>query len=85
MNDMQATWSFEIIGWILLIIGLALVLIALLSATHHTNNEQPQRMKSKGVILIGPIPIVWGFGSKGWLVAGFLIVFVVIIWLISLT
>ncbi|MFW9957343.1 MAG: DUF131 domain-containing protein [Candidatus Odinarchaeota archaeon] len=29
-----------------------------------------ERSESKGVILIGPIPIVWGYGKKGWIIAG---------------
>ncbi len=44
--------------------------------------DTEQRRESKGIILLGPIPIVWGYGKKVWIIAAivaltlFLIVFV---------
>ena len=41
-----------------------------------------QRRENKGIILLGPIPIVWGYGRKPWIIAAivalvlFLIVFI---------
>ncbi|MFW9795165.1 MAG: DUF131 domain-containing protein, partial [Candidatus Thorarchaeota archaeon] len=32
---------------------------------------QTQR-ESKGIILLGPIPIVWGYGKKVWIAIGFI-------------
>ena len=28
-----------------------------------------QRRESKGIILLGPIPIVWGYGKRVWVIA----------------
>ncbi len=28
-----------------------------------------QQSESKGIILLGPIPIVWGYGRKTWIAA----------------
>jgi uncharacterized protein (TIGR00304 family) len=82
---MQATWLIQLLGWVLLILGIVFVVIALSSAIHRTEQKEAEQTESKGFILIGPIPIVWGFGTKGWLIAGLVFVVLVIIWLVSMT
>jgi uncharacterized protein (TIGR00304 family) len=82
---MQITWLIQFLGWILLILGIVFVMMALSSAIHRKEQGEAQQTESKGFILIGPIPIIWGFGAKGWLIAGLVVVAIVIIWLVSMT
>jgi uncharacterized protein (TIGR00304 family) len=48
--------------------------------------KQPEdsEVKSKGVVLLGPIPIVWGFGEKGKILAVILFVCVIMFYLLML-
>jgi uncharacterized protein (TIGR00304 family) len=69
------------LGWILLIIGIILVVISLFSAVSSSNSQEMQT-QSKGVILLGPIPIVWGYGRKGWMIAGIIAIIFIMIWLV---
>ncbi|MHA2397252.1 MAG: TIGR00304 family membrane protein [Candidatus Thorarchaeota archaeon] len=42
-----------------------------------------QQRESKGVILLGPIPIVWGYGKRGWIIAAIVAItlfLIVILW-----
>jgi len=65
---------------LLLIGGFALVVIALVSSLLGRNSNWEGSAKSKGVILIGPIPIVWGYGRKGWIIAGIIGLILLLIW-----
>ena len=69
------------LGWILLIIGVILVLMAAISGLAGAVGDETQT-RSKGVILLGPIPIVWGYGRKGWMIAGVIGVILCILWII---
>ncbi len=51
------------IGFILIIVGIAIMIIGALWGAMK-QNESEINGHSKGIILIGPIPIVWGFGNK---------------------
>jgi uncharacterized protein (TIGR00304 family) len=82
---MQTIWLIQILGWTLLIVGIVIVVLALFSTLASDEQGDRQRTKSRGFILIGPIPIVWGFGTRGWLVAGAIVATLVIIWLITIT
>jgi uncharacterized membrane protein len=82
---MQTIWLIQILGWILLIVGIIIVVLALFSTLTRDEQGESHRTGSRGFILIGPIPIVWGFGTRGWLVAGVIVVALVIIWLITIT
>jgi uncharacterized protein (TIGR00304 family) len=79
---MQAIWFIQLVGWILLVGGIILIAIALLSALSKSDSDEEQSTKSKGLILIGPIPIVWGYGKRGWLFAGTLGAVILIIWIL---
>ena len=69
------------LGWILLIIGVILVIVSVISAyTEMDGNET--RIQSKGIIFLGPIPIVWGYGKKGWMIAGALGIILLLIWIV---
>ncbi|MGY5879590.1 MAG: DUF131 domain-containing protein [Candidatus Thorarchaeota archaeon] len=69
------------LGWMLLIIGVILVFVAVISAFYESEGHETQT-KSKGIILLGPIPIVWGYGRKGWIIAGAVGVILCILWII---
>jgi len=61
----------QIIGIISIIIGILILCLAYAKTTHTSDMIRTHsKTESKGVILIGPIPIVWGYGKKGWLIAG---------------
>jgi len=78
---MQTTWFIQILGWILLIGGIILVVIALVSSLQNSGSDLEQT-KSRGIILIGPIPIVWGYGRKGWIIAGAIGLVLLLVWLL---
>jgi uncharacterized protein (TIGR00304 family) len=69
------------LGWVFLIIGILLVFISILSGIRSSDSEEV-RTQSKGVILLGPIPIVWGYGRKGWMIAGIVGIIILLIWFI---
>jgi uncharacterized protein (TIGR00304 family) len=79
---MQNIWSIQLFGWIFLIGGIVLVVIALASALQDSKSEGNGSTRSRGLILIGPIPIVWGYGRKGWIIAGIIGVLLVLVWLL---
>ncbi|MGD9397328.1 MAG: DUF131 domain-containing protein [Candidatus Thorarchaeota archaeon] len=72
----------DLIAWALIIIGCIIIFSGIASMVMRSDIEGVEkRRESKGVILLGPIPIVWGFGKRGWIIAAvvaitlFLIVF----------
>ena len=72
------------LGWILLFIGILLVCISAISALKDSTSEDSEtRTKSKGVILLGPIPIVWGYGKKGWMIAGAIGIILLLVWILA--
>ena len=67
---MQSGMLFESIGWFLVIGGILLIFLALILSFQHNDDETSQRRtESKGIIFLGPIPIVWGYGKKTRLVS----------------
>ena len=75
------TQLLQNLGWILLVIGIVLVLLSVVTAYTESEGHETQT-KSKGVILLGPIPIVWGYGRKGWMITGAIGVILCVIWII---
>ncbi len=69
MMLMQTPDTMAVLGVILLMLGLLLVAAGLILRMREGPEPVEVRHESKGVILIGPIPIVWGMGWRGWLVA----------------
>ena len=69
------------LGWILLIIGIILVFVSVISSFSETDEHETQT-QSKGVILLGPIPIVWGYGKKGWIIAGAIGIILCLVWFV---
>ena len=71
------------LGWILLFIGMVLVcLYALSGILESKSGNTDTKTQSKGIIFLGPIPIVWGYGKKGWIIAGFLAVVFLLVWVV---
>ena len=73
------------IGWLSLIIGIFIICYGIKrtsSVSNKNEDEHRNKTESKGFILIGPIPIVWGFGRKGWYIAGIIGVTILILWII---
>ena len=70
------------LGWIFLIVGIVLVCLYLISEIQEsTQGNSEMRTQSKGIVFLGPIPIVWGYGRRGWMIAGIIAVFLVILWI----
>jgi uncharacterized membrane protein len=65
-----ASWNFlGLIGGLLILAGMILIVVGLVMRNSAPDNEREIRTESKGVMLLGPIPIVWGFGKTGWIIA----------------
>ncbi len=62
------------LGFILIIIGIAIIVIGTLISILRGGGE----VKSGGVILIGPFPIVWGTDSK-WVLITIIIAIIILI------
>lgn len=52
------------VGVLLVIIGILIMIAALFQVTSTDESDEKVETKSQGIILLGPIPIVWGFGNK---------------------
>jgi uncharacterized protein (TIGR00304 family) len=69
-------------GWILIFAGIILVCLYAISVTRESDVDGIEtRTKSKGIIFLGPIPIVWGLGWKGWLIAAITMFILIILWM----
>jgi len=78
---MQTFVLLHYLGWILLFIGILLVCLSASSASKDSASENT-RIESKGIIFLGPIPIIWGYGKKGWMIAGVLGIILLLIWIV---
>ena len=70
-------WALIILGSILIFSGIASMLIR----SDIVGVEQ--KRESKGIILLGPIPIIWGYGKKTWILVAFVAIvlfLIVFIW-----
>ncbi len=81
---MQENNLTDLIAWALIIIGSVIIIsgiVSMLMRSDIVNTEE--RGESKGIILLGPIPIVWGYGKRVWIIAAIIaisIFLVVILW-----
>ena len=80
---MQSVEFMDLLAWMLIISGVIIIISGIASMLMGSDfGEAEQRRESKGIILLGPIPIVWGYGKKVWIIAAivalalFLIVFI---------
>ncbi|MHA2378800.1 MAG: TIGR00304 family membrane protein [Candidatus Thorarchaeota archaeon] len=62
--------QLQLLGLLVVVAGIILIVAGILLSWLTTSEEQQVQRRSKGVVFIGPIPIVWGFGRRGWYVAG---------------
>jgi uncharacterized membrane protein len=71
----------------MIVFGILAIAIGILThfASSFRNGDESPKVESKGVILIGPIPIVWGYGARGWLIAGIVAVALYLILTIVMT
>ncbi|RZN55852.1 MAG: hypothetical protein DSO09_01870 [Candidatus Methanomethylicota archaeon] len=80
---MEISSLYFTIGLILIIIGIILVIFSSIKMISKGKGE------SAGLILIGPIPIIWGTSRKIFaittLIAAIIIFIVVISWILSIT
>ncbi|TFG34257.1 DUF131 domain-containing protein [Candidatus Thorarchaeota archaeon] len=79
---MQFIGLLQLLGWISIIFGILILCMAFMKMTNTSETGGYEtKTESKGVILIGPIPIVWGYGKRGWLIAGIIgiILFIVLL------
>lgn len=67
---MQTFEFTETVAWVLIILGAIIIISGIASMMMRSNIEGvEQRRESKGIILLGPIPIVWGYGKRVWVIA----------------
>ena len=80
---MQTSGLIGIIGLSLVILGVLAILLGVASMMRQSDqgNTEVQR-ESKGIILLGPIPIVWGYGKKGWAFAVIVGIMLVLVWFV---
>ncbi|MEE8181869.1 MAG: DUF131 domain-containing protein [Candidatus Thorarchaeota archaeon] len=78
---MQIDSLFGIMGLSLIILGILAILLGMILMTRESDqgNTEAHR-ESKGIILLGPIPIVWGYGKKGYTVAIIVGMMLVLAW-----
>jgi len=81
----QTIDALQIFGFLILGLGIFLIIAGCIAGQREASQSHGAvQRESKGVVLIGPIPIVWGFGRRGWLVAGTIGVIILILWIIGL-
>jgi uncharacterized protein (TIGR00304 family) len=71
-------------GIVLLLLGIVIIIAAFLSMTSRDSQDKQVRRESKGVVLLGPIPIVWGYGARGWIIAAIIAISLFILVLVFL-
>ncbi len=67
MRTVQTT--LELLAWFAILAGIVLIFVGFFMRVSSLAGDTEQKTDSKGVILLGPIPIVWGYGRTGWAVA----------------
>lgn len=80
----QTLNTLQLLGFLILGLGILLIVAGCVAGGREVKrSDEGVRSESKGMILIGPIPIVWGFGSKGWLIAGAIGVIIIVVWILG--
>ncbi|MFW9808620.1 MAG: DUF131 domain-containing protein [Candidatus Thorarchaeota archaeon] len=78
---MQTNAIMGSIGWLLVLGGILLIFLGLILTFSRSDNDSTQlSTESKGIIFLGPIPIVWGFGKKAWMIS-IIGIFVIILYI----
>lgn len=78
---MQADSFIQTIAVMMIVFGILAIIIGILThfLSPFDDSDENAQIESKGIILIGPIPIVWGYGARGWVIAGMIAVALYII------
>jgi len=80
---MQFSDLLGIIGLSLVALGFLAILLGVISMMRQSDQGNTEvRRESKGIILLGPIPIVWGYGKKGWAIAIITGIILVLVWFV---
>ena len=78
---MQIDSLFGIIGLSLIILGILTIVLGMILIMRESDQGNTEvHRESKGIILLGPIPIVWGYGKKGYAVAIIVGMILVLVW-----
>jgi len=81
---MQSGDFMDLLAWALIILGSILILSGIASMLIRSDIVGvEQKRESKGIILLGPIPIIWGYGKKTWILVAFVAIvlfLIVFIW-----
>ncbi|MHA2601600.1 MAG: TIGR00304 family membrane protein [Candidatus Thorarchaeota archaeon SMTZ1-83] len=81
---LQAIEQLQLLGLLVVIAGLFLIIVGIVLCSETSSGDQQVKRESKGVLFIGPIPIVWGFGRRGWYVAGAIAIILLLLYLLIL-
>ena len=80
---MQIDGLFGVIGLLLVILGILVILLGVILMMRESDQGNAEvHRESKGIILLGPIPIIWGYGKKGWAVAIIVGIMLVLVWIL---
>ena len=80
---MQFSDLLGIIGLSLVALGVLAILLGVILMMRQSDQGNTEvRRESKGIILLGPIPIVWGYGKKGWAIAIIMGIILVLVWFV---
>ena len=79
---LQAIEQLQLLGLLVIVAGIILIVAGMMLSTRSTSEDQQVQHESKGVVFIGPIPLVWGFGRRGWYVAGAIAVILLLLYIL---
>jgi len=74
--------ELELLGFLIIVVGFVMLLAATVSSAPAEEGERRTNVKGGGVIMIGPIPIVFGSDAK-WASVAMLLALVLIIVVIA--
>jgi uncharacterized protein (TIGR00304 family) len=72
-----------LIGMVIILAGFLLVLAAAISARSPEDGDRRDRVRGGGVVMIGPIPIIFGTDAKWASIAIVLAMFLIVVVLLS--
>ncbi|MFW9952905.1 MAG: DUF131 domain-containing protein [Candidatus Thorarchaeota archaeon] len=80
---LQILPNLEFLAILIILLGILLIVVGcFLSSTRKPMNQSTQRREAKGVIFLGPIPIVWGFSKSTQIILLAAALTVFVLWLL---
>lgn len=61
---LQVISQFPLLALIIIFAGIVLVVAGLVMMATERTYDSGVRRESKGIVLIGPLPLVWGYGGR---------------------